>query len=85
MGYSLTGSNPVRSAMLNHETHFGPSLAKNFGFSLAIDYKCVSWFNSYDAPEMLEFWGMQDANSFQSLPGLIWLEVVAPDRALWVK
>ena len=32
---------------------------------------------------MLELWGMQSTPSSPSIPGPLWLEVVAPD--LWVK
>ena len=31
---------------------------------------------------MLELWGMRDTTSLLSLPGPLWLGVVAPDRDL---
>ena len=31
---------------------------------------------------MLELWGMQSTPSLASLPGPLWLRVVAPDRVL---
>ena len=33
-----------------------------------------------EVPVMLELWGMQNTPLLQSLPGPLWLEVVAPDR-----
>ena len=33
-----------------------------------------------EAPVMLELWGMQSIPSLPLLPGLLWPEVVAPDR-----
>ena len=35
-----------------------------------------------EAPVMLELWGMQSTPSLPSLPGALWLGVVAPDRVL---
>ena len=35
-----------------------------------------------EAPVMLELWGMQSTPSFPSLPGSLWLGVVATDRVL---
>ena len=35
-----------------------------------------------EVPVMLELWGMQSTPSLPLLPGLLWLWVVAPDRAL---
>ena len=35
-----------------------------------------------ETPIMLEFWEMQGTTSLPSLPDLLWLGVVAPDRIL---
>ena len=35
-----------------------------------------------EASVMLELWGMQSITSLPSLPGPLWLRVVAPDRVL---
>ena len=35
-----------------------------------------------EVPVMVELWGMQSTLSLRSLPGPLWLGVVAPDRAL---
>ena len=38
--------------------------------------------NDGEAPVMLELWGMQSTPLLPSLPGLLWLGVVAPDMVL---
>ena len=60
-----------------------------------IDYFSAEWQDSpnkcpgYDTkqsdgevPVMLELWGMLSTPSLPSLPGLLWPELVAPDRVL---
>ena len=48
-------------------------------------YKCSGYDTKQsdsEAPVMLELWGMQSTPTLPSLPGLLWSEVVAPDRVL---
>ena len=46
----------------------------------------VSWYDTKqfdgEVPAMLELWGMRSTPSLSSLPGPLWLGVVAHDRAL---
>ena len=48
----------------------------------------VSNYNSKqldcEVPVMLELWGMQSTSLLPSLPGSLWLGIVAPDRALFM-
>ena len=48
----------------------------------------VSWYDSKksdgEAPVMLELWGMRSTPLLPSLPGSLWLEVVARDRVLCI-
>ena len=38
-----------------------------------------------EAPVMLELWGMQSTTSLPTLPGQLWLVVVAPDGFLSIR
>ena len=52
---------------------------------LGLPNECPRYYSKQsdgEVPVMLELWGMRRTPSLPSLPGPLWLEVVAPDRVL---